>query len=382
LTPGLPIFGAWAVAVTNNGETFRTGRQMLKGEQLPGVTMLRGIAVLLLVVHHTLEASSGASVGPRSSAWLTRIGEAGVDILFVVSGFMMLFGCFAPGQQATPSGRFLLRRLARVYPFYWVCCAAFLAIWSVGFLKSRNLTLSDIVDSLLLIPTSTTLIGPSWILSYLVYFYLIFAASLQLRSRDASIIIATAAMALLLALAQFMPNGDARDFLAKPIALEFGFGLLLARGFLAGHVNVAPTWSLLGFAALALAPPLVLHPDEAGLLGIPRVIVWGLPAVLLIAAFLRVDPPKTLTARCAFALGQASYALYLTHFFVMIFYEKLLKDSALGRHSQIAVVPAVIAVCILVGLLAYRVVERPLVSALLQTLGPTPTSVRSNTSER
>ena len=55
---------------------------------------------------------------------------------------------------------------------------------------------------------------------------------------------------------------------------------------------------------------------------------------------------------------------------------------ALGRHSQIAVVPAVIAVCILVGLLAYRVVERPLVSALLQTLGPTPTSVRSNTSER
>lgn len=354
----------------------------MKSQQLTGVTMLRGIAVLMLVVHHTLEASLGASVGPRSSAWLTRIGESGVDILFVISGFMMLFRSFAPGREVTKPGRFLSRRLARVYLFYWVCCAAFVAIWSVGFLKSRDLTIINVVDSLLLIPSSQTLIGPSWILSYLVYFYLIFGASLVLRSRDAAVICSTLAIAVLLALGLLMPNGEARDFFAKPIALEFGFGLLLARAFLTGYVDLAPIWSLLGFAALALAPPLVLHPDETGLLGLPRVMVWGLPAVLLLAAFLRLGPPKTFAVRFGVLLGHASYALYLTHFFVMIFYEKLLKDSPIGRHSQIAIVPAVIALCVIVGLLAYFVVERPLVCGFLGSLGPTQGSdVRSTASQ-
>jgi len=348
-----------------------TAENVSKSGELVGLTVLRGLAVMLLVVHHTLEASHGASVGPRSSDWLTRIGESGVDILFVIYGFVTLLTTFAAFDTDVKPVAFLSRRLIRIYPFYWVCCLAFLAIWSIGFLKSRTLSISAILESLLLIPTPETLIGPSWILSYLVYFAVIYAATLLLRARDLSIGLTTVTILLLLVASQWFPVGSLRDFTGKPIVLEFCFGLMLARWFLTGSTKIAFGWSLLGLALLAVAPPFVPTPDASGLSGLPRILFWGVPAVLLLASFLSFTRPNHAIGRFAVLVGQAAYAIYLTHFFVMIFYERLLK-TAIGDHSQIAIIPIVIVLCIVVGLATHIVIERPLVSGVLNLAGLKP----------
>jgi exopolysaccharide production protein ExoZ len=144
---------------------------------LPGLTLLRGIAVLFLIIHHTLEASVAARIGPRSPDWLTRIGESGVDTLFTVSGFLALYASFRPQNPIPTASDFLFRRLLRIYPFYWVCLMGLIAIWFAGFLHSRDLTAGAIAKSLLLIPSQDTLIGLSWVLSYQVFFFLMFSAT-------------------------------------------------------------------------------------------------------------------------------------------------------------------------------------------------------------
>jgi peptidoglycan/LPS O-acetylase OafA/YrhL len=330
--------------------------------RLFGPTLLRGMAVLFLVIHHTLEASVTARIGPHSPDWLTRIGESGADILFVVSGFLALYASFRPGNPVPSASGFLVRRAMRLYPFYWACLVGFLAIWFAGFLHSRDLTAGAVAKSLLLIPSGDTLMGLSWVLSYQVFFFLVFSATLPLRSRDASLALVSAIMVLVLAIANLFPEGDLRDFFAKPVLIEFCFGMLAARLFLvrSEQAPASPYWSLLAFAVLAVAPSFVSQPDASGAPGLARVIFWGLPATLLAITFVSLKPPGTLSGRIGLLLGNASYAIYLAHFFVMIVYLKLLKDTHVGDRSQIFIIPVIVAISIMAGLVAHFGIERPL----------------------
>jgi exopolysaccharide production protein ExoZ len=330
--------------------------------RLFGPTLLRGMAVLLLVIHHTLEASVTARVGPHSPDWLTRIGESGVDILFVISGFLALYASFRPGNPNPSASSFLIRRVLHIYPFYWACLAGFIAIWFAGFLHSRELTASAIAKSLLLIPSGDTLIGLSWVLSYQVFFLAVFSATLAFRSRDASLAIGTGVMLLVLAIGNLFPEGDLRDFFAKPVLLEFCFGMLAARVFLARkeQAPISAYWSLLAFAALAVAPSFVPQPDAAGAPGLARLVYWGLPAALLAITFVSLKPPGALSGRIALLFGNASYAIYLAHFFVMIVYLKLLKDTHFSDRSQTFIIPVIVVICLVAGLVAHFGIERPL----------------------
>jgi exopolysaccharide production protein ExoZ len=341
-----------------------TSEAIPNGGKLFGIQMLRGLAAVSVVVHHTLQESLGATVGPRSPDWLTTAGASGVDVFFVISGFVMLHASFPMGGGAIEAGRFLFRRAARIYPLYWLCCLAVIAISAVGFLSSKVISSDVIVKSLLLILTPHTLVSVSWTLSYEIYFYLIFALTLPFRSREASVAICAAVIIGVTAAAQFLPARYVNDFFADPIAVEFCFGLVLALGFArcGDRMSFAPYWSLLGFAAITVAPLFVFHADTGGLPGLPRVIVWGVPACLIVSSFLVIRSAKSIGARFSFLLGEASYALYLTHFFVMIAYAKLLNSTVLGEYTQTAVIPFVVAACIAVGLTTHLVVERRLLA--------------------
>lgn len=96
----------------------------------------------------------------------------------------------------------------------------------------------------------------------------------------------------------------------------------------------------------------------------PRVLVWGVPACLIVAGALTVGPPNNKLTRFAVLLGDASYTLYLTHVFVMLVYARLLKTTPLGRVDQRFVVPVVILGAIATALLAHIFLERPFLSLI------------------
>lgn len=191
-------------------------------DEIHGIQVLRGVAAVTVLVHHAIEMSNG-SAGRFSPDWLTTSGDVGVDIFFVISGFIMLHTSFRPSRPPIDPISFLKRRFLRVYPFYWLCLLAMSAVFLVGFMKSHAIGPARVVQSVLLLPDDP-LINVSWTLSYEVFFYLLFAASLLSTARTTTAILSMAAIA---AAILFGTLADV-PFFANPVMIEFCFALLLA----------------------------------------------------------------------------------------------------------------------------------------------------------
>jgi exopolysaccharide production protein ExoZ len=336
--------------------------------ELFGIQMLRALAGLAVVTHHSLEQSNGA-LGRFSPDWLTTSGASGVDIFFVVSGFIMLHVSFGSRRASVPAPSFLYRRATRIYPLYWLCCMAMFAASLAGLLAHHHWGDRALLASLLLAPNSNPLIFVAWTLVYEIYFYLIFAATLPYQSIGVSVV-GTNLAVIGFALSGFaLPQGAVRDFLTNPIPLEFCMGLWLSWAF-ARQTERGKPWPIgfapgvIGVALLALAAVVVHHRSTAGLDGFPRVLFWGVPSVLVVAAFLGLQKPQSAALRFAVLIGNASYALYLTHVFVMLAYAKLQKTTIIGRIDQRWVVPCVIVLAVAIAIATHLLLERPMLAGV------------------
>ena len=342
-----------------------------------GVEMLRAVAATAVVAHHALRKSDTVA-GAFSPDWLTLSMSAGVDIFFIVSGFIMVFVTFRPGRPVIAPGAFLWRRFVRIGPVYWFWCLVLLGLLATGIFKARGLTSGDVLASLALLPSRAPLFAVAWTLTYEFYFYLVFAATLPFASRRVSAGVTTAVIVALLIGSGLLPPGPARHFFHASIVLEFCLGMGLACLFATSDgERWAPRPALVAVAVAAmLAAPLVVPHASTAYLDEPfRAIVWGVPATLVVAAFLPLAAPVHRAGRALVAVGDASYSIYITHSFVIVAYAKALQHPAVARLPQVAIVPVVVTVAVVVGLAAHFLVERPLlaaVRALTGRKGPAP----------
>jgi exopolysaccharide production protein ExoZ len=337
---------------------------------LEGIQILRAIAALIVVLHHSLEESMAAVAPFKSPDWLTTFGASGVDIFFVISGFIMFYVSFPTDQDAASPISFLVKRVTRIYPFYWFCVALVLGLWSIGLFHSLQLDTDVLVRSIFLFPSEHLIINVSWTLVYEMYFYLIFAATLTFRRPLISLFGTSGAILILYTIGHFAPDASVRVFLSNAIAVEFCFGLILAYLFQQwpGLCSAARLLSIPGFALLFIAPLVVPHADTNGLPGAARVLAWGIPAFLIVLSFLSLKPSRTPLQHVIVLLGDASYAIYLTHPLVMITYARLLKGG-LANLPQLPVIPLVVLLSASLGLLIHFFVERRLIEALRGLFG-------------
>ena len=346
------------------------------------VQVLRAVAALLIVIHHgqnevaLLAGHRGAAFAPSGLLpW-----PAGVDIFFVISGFIIIHA--AGPLYGRPGGRrrFMAHRIARLVPLYWLASGLYLALA----LAAPSLLSGEggpptgryVLASFLFWPAARPdgailpLYGLGWTLNYELAFYVLFALALGggRRAAVACLALAFGLLALLSRLAAPLPVPVA--FWAEPIVLEFALGAALglarAEGVrLPGVVRVG--LAAAGIALLALAP----DPDP-----ITRPLAWGGPAVLLVAAAALgrarpgASPPGL---RWAARLGDASYALYLIHPFAL----RATREAILRSDAAPALTPgmslvAMVAVAVLASLAVHRWIERPLTRWLRRLLDPPP----------
>ncbi|MFD1981398.1 acyltransferase family protein [Mesorhizobium newzealandense] len=327
----------------------------LQNRDLYGLQILRAIAAFGVIVRHTLEMSDGSEAGRFSLSWMAASGGAGVDLFFVISGFIMVYVSFPPGQPPDSPKRFIIKRATRIFPLYWICSAAIAAICAVGFLKNMHVDLYTILNSVFILP-GDKLVFVAWTLSYELYFYIVFSICLSFGKMLSSSLSVMLLMISGIVFGGEIQNSTFADFVSSPLVLEFCFGIVLALLFSAGRRWKVPSaLGVLGFLIIILSPIFVPHsvPDAT------RVIVWGLPAILIVAAFLEIKRPQSKAGRSAVLLGDASYALYLTHVFVMMAYGLVIKSTFVGGMSQAIFAPAVIFLCLIVGVLTHVFVERP-----------------------
>lgn len=304
--------------------------------QLRSIQVLRAVAALAVVFFH---------ISP--SSW--TLGAAGVDLFFVISGFIM--GTVGLGDSP---GRFMAKRVIRIVPLYWAVTLAMCAASQVpGLFSTFTFDLPRLVASLFFIPSEDPqgeiwpLVVVGWTLNYEMFFYFLFALGLWLRRpiiAPALIICAMVAAGLI-----FRPMQTIPHFYANQLLLEFAFGLLLSRALFFKNAALGSALALAGLGGLLSWGLASDTPDL-------RILYWGLPALAIVAGFVAIEragafPGQAL--RPLEKLGDASYSLYLTHGIVLGIIGKFV-----GHGGGTPILAALVA-CIAVAMLSYYLFERP-----------------------
>jgi exopolysaccharide production protein ExoZ len=286
----------------------------MSSNKLEGIQILRGYAAMLVVVTHLW------SVGAISSTLrFNRIGGLGVDIFFVISGFIMCYS-LKDRALASDSVQFLKKRVYRVYPIYLLVLIPFL----VQYLSQARVPVdpSLIIGNLLLSPSFLgspeyrMLVGPAWTLTYELFFYVLFAGAMfASRSKNRVIYTVILMIVLLVTLVNlFGLKGDRLQWsnfqyiVGDTLLFNFVIGCVcyfIWRKY--GH-TLFSFWTALGIALLLTVVSLGLSK-----FGLPRILSLGLPAGIIVLVFLFAEFENRSLAKPLLFLGSASYSIYLIH---------------------------------------------------------------------
>lgn len=345
--------------------------------RIASVQMLRLIAASLVLLLHAelMGYHTGRFLGVTLSRpqWLSK-GAFGVDLFFVISGFIMVHSSQGLHGKRGARRTFLLRRLLRIVPLYWAGTLVMLA-WLAKYGPAPNLR--GTVLSLLFLPyvsdTAAHRIAPllevGWTLNFEMLFYLTFAVAMasNVRSTAARLDLALAAMvAIGSAIVLPMPVW----YWTRPILLEFAGGMMLGLLYLRG-VKLP---SLARPAMLALALALIAHGEiDTGPLmtGWERTLTWGIAGMLTLAATV-LGPLRLRHERLWNFGGDISYALYLVHIPLMLAVQMLWRHFRwpYGAMQEAFFVVLVCALSYSVAILAHRLFERPVTRWLQHRLTP------------
>lgn len=360
--------------------------------RLLSLQAVRAVAASMVVVVHLAGPTAfEAKVFGRSllqPLWYPAM--TGVDLFFVVSGFVMAVtaGGVLTGGARSSLARFAWRRVSRVYPMYWAVSLALLAVVLVapGLVHGNGEDTSLVASFLLLPQRGEALVMVGWTLVHEMGFYLVFALAL-LAARHGR----WAGRAVLIGWSAFVVVGDlllpdpASPWLAvatNPLNLEFGLGIL------AGVLVLRRRGSggvLVGLGLALLVPAWIDRSVQGPLLedGLVAALVVGTGCALLVAGLATLERAGRLRVPALLGrLGDSSYSLYLVHVPVVtlaaLVADRLLPrlEGGLGVVEQALVVALAFVACQVAGLVAHRLAEQPLLG-LTRRLERRVTSARA-----
>lgn len=329
------------------------------GGKYTGVQALRFAAALLVVVTH---ATLYTSERLDSALPIWHFGEVGVDIFFVISGFVMMVSTQSLAGRRDGWKFFAMRRISRILPLYWLATTIKLLtlvavpaavlhatadpgsiVLSYLFLPSRN------VDGLV-----QPLLGVGWTLTFEMFFYVAFALVLFLRASRlyvVGLVLAICSAGWLLRGAVWPPGAIYLD----PIVLYFLVGMIIGRWTIDRSVPrcaiglgcVLTFWAVLGSVKPSDGGDFDLHSVQR-----PALVTLVVLAVVVLDPILDGRIPRPIIF-----MGDASYALYLFHPLVAPLVPVTLHFLGL------AVVPVSlvlsVSVAVIAAALVYRFVEAP-----------------------
>ena len=348
-------------------------------ERLDLLQLLRGLAVLAVVLFHTDHWQTyfpwpGEPPGSHFAGGFFQFGWVGVDCFFCLSGFVMFWVHGREIGHPDRAGRFVLKRLARIYPPY----LGVLAVKICYFLFSKDyasLSWDHLACSFLLFP-GPMIVGIAWSLAFEMFFYTLFCGAILFGWTVTRWLVALWVPSILVY--QFFHWEHPSDnyvlgYLLNPFHLEFLAGTLAAS---LARRNFSPAWI---YAALALGTSYLIVGISTGYMEIswllrqkaPLACAFGLILFSLakIEQIHRVKVPWLLLF-----LGGASYSIYLIHNLVLVFVmEKGTRLSWTFFSDSPALMQTawwtIALLALLIGSLYHLVVEKPLLKRCRRRLG-------------
>jgi peptidoglycan/LPS O-acetylase OafA/YrhL len=291
----------------------------MQRQTLYNVQALRFLAAAAVATSHVADLLIAHDT---KNVWFWAVPwTAGVDLFFVISGFIMLLlthGTFGSRQAAV---LFLRRRAARLVPSYWLFSSLIVGavLLSGGKLKGTTAAVDQIVTSFAFLPWPrddgklNPILAQGWTLNYEAFFYVAFA--IALLNRRGAILLSVAFCALAGTHTLWSEQLFMLRFWSSPIIVEFVAGMGLAHLYVGGK-RLSDGGALL-LVALAIALFVALAYIDLGAYN--RVARLGLPALLICAGmFFSREPSEFGPVRRFIRLGgDASYSLYLSHYAIV-----------------------------------------------------------------
>ena len=339
------------------------------------IQMLRALAAFMVFCFHAAPQYEAMGGGWKGFERLSGIGFAGVDIFFVISGFVAALTTLNRDRTAANAGEFLRRRVLRIYLGYW----PFFALALIVFAKTNGFSVStlDLVGSFFLtsLDMPRLVLYVSWSLTYELLFYIAVAATFAVSAR--TVTLGAHVVAVLLAGVLLLKLGDplSPTFIFLAFFLEFLSGALL---FMHREV-LRSRWWILPCAAVAC-----IAYWEGGTMmatdGALRIFTFGTAAFFLVMLAVVLEQSQTWIARRFWVgLGDASYTLYLVHLILLVIFASQVRGFFAAQPVFLRELGffGFLAFGVWLSRLLYLCLELPLYRWALDALRPRAGQVRS-----
>ncbi|UXY12087.1 acyltransferase [Kosakonia sp. ML.JS2a] len=339
------------------------------------IQLLRVIACSLVLFSH-IDPYLVSSLNRKFSG-----GGIGVDIFFIISGFVMAAATSKTDMGIHSALSFFIKRIIRIWPMYAIITVVF--AYEMNYLKFEYIDLPYIIDSLLMLPVSIhnsmygdifidPKLGVGWTLQFEMFFYFVISILIILKIRKPYIPALIFAVPILfnlrpVALSPFF------SMVSCPILFEFAFGYWIysvyckyPSAFQLAAPMLIPTGSALIVIAMTgdwsqwyhNTPRMIVRFGDVNL---HRAIAWGVPSAILFCGVLGCEEwikKSGVISRISVMIGDATYSLYLTHILV---FQWMLRHIPTYPTSSIFIY---IVTPFIVALIVHFLIEKPITKIL------------------
>jgi exopolysaccharide production protein ExoZ len=299
---------------------------------------------------------------------MPRFGSFGVDIFFVISGFVMTM-VIVNGQNART---FSINRIARIVPLYWIITTCFLLLAAIKpeLLNSTTANLTNYIKSLFFIPyfkengALHPMLAVGWTLNYEMFFYFCIWISIMV-SRKIFL-----PLALILLISSYIVLGNLIDnrvmnaFFNSTLLFEFAFGMLIF--YIYKRLRSIKIYTTPLIIIVLLSYCLMAWLEAIGT-NVDRLYAYGLPSVALVLSLILLENSifykNNIVISLLVGVGNASYATYLSHLYVVELMRKIvfLEFNLIDLYTPIVALITLI-LALTVGQIIYMICDKPISS--------------------
>lgn len=276
----------------------------------------------------------------------TKYGFVGVDVFFVVSGFVIWVST-EKRNRYTDITQFYLRRFSRIYMSYWpwfILMAGILLI-----LREKNAADYSLISNFFLVRTYSPSVLPiSWTLTFEVMFYIGFGLTFLFNRKIAATIVVA------WGLASVLKSFNTTSILLNPLIFEFSLGVMLGanRHIICKVPNIVLAAFIVIFVYLGVS---FASSNDLWL----RALTFGIASFLVVAMAISLEQNGISAHNIWKPLGDASYAMYLSHYVLLTL--MLTYWSKLKSYPELTFFVLTFAT-LLISLLQSKYYDKPLMS--------------------
>lgn len=322
--------------------------QFNQPQKLDNVQYLRAFAAINVVLFHIIgHTHIDQKYTTVFLKLLTGWGQNGVDLFFVISGFIMIY---IQNLKARTPVSFILERIRRIVPIYWLFNFVMVALVliSPSSFNTTKFNISWILTSLFFVSGyagfANPFLLPGWTLEVEMLFYLLFFVSLFLRKPRFQVTV----MLILIVVVSVI--------LQSYIMLEFALGIVVGIFYNYKKLNYRIGTSCLIVGTLALFATI----NHSELAVNYRFIFWGIPSSLILIGLLYIKQFKN---QFLGLLGDASYSIYLIQVFSIPIFFKIMNKFYNGQQGESLVNDMIVLLCLMLtvvpGIIFYKLIEKP-----------------------